>query len=248
MFLRYSIKISSWLLLTVASFNFDMYQFSNDLFILLFYKRWSGRIPQTTKVSIHNLPFFFQLTKIDTHKNNWIHSNRIYYNKLCVITYFVCVYVRTEMCTNNKFVSTLIWKCLDRLYWFFGGIYGVFTSLSTIFQLYHGDQFVCQKNMHLIMWIENAFKFCGKLIHFYKERISFLFYFEDGKCGAVSWLSLNAVEVKQTSHSLDVCRFRLFLWQFDGFLRIFHFPSSLKQPVLCIVHVHPHQWYLGLLD
>jgi hypothetical protein len=24
--------------------------------------------------------------------------------------------------------------------------------------------------MHLIMWIENAFKFCGKLIHFYKER------------------------------------------------------------------------------
>jgi hypothetical protein len=47
-------------------------------FILLFYKRWSGRIPQTTKVSIHNLPFFFQLTKIDTHKNNWIHSNRIY--------------------------------------------------------------------------------------------------------------------------------------------------------------------------
>jgi hypothetical protein len=110
MFLRYSIKISSWLLLTVASFNFDMYQFSNDLFILLFYKRWSGRIPQTTKVSIHNLPFFFQLTKIDTHKNNWIHSNRIYYNKWCVIAYFVCVYVRTEMCTNNKFVSTLIWK------------------------------------------------------------------------------------------------------------------------------------------
>jgi hypothetical protein len=40
------------------------------------------------------------------------------------------------------------------------------------------------------MWIENAFKFCGKLIHFYKERISFLFYFEDGKRGAVSWLSL----------------------------------------------------------
>jgi hypothetical protein len=58
---------------------------------------------------------------------------------------------------------------------------------------------VCQTNMHLIMRIENAFKFCGKLIHFYNERISFLFYCEDGKRGAVSWLSLNAVEVKQTS-------------------------------------------------
>jgi hypothetical protein len=53
-------------------------------------------------------------------------------------------------------------------------IYGVLTPLSTIFQLYHGDQFVCQTNMHLIMWIENAFKFCGKLIHFCKERNSFL--------------------------------------------------------------------------
>jgi hypothetical protein len=49
---------------------------------------------------------------------------------------------------------------------------------------------------------------------------------------------LNAVEVKLTSHLLDVCRFRLFLWQFDGFLRIFRFPSSLIQPVLYIVHVH----------
>ena len=58
MFLRYSIKISSWL-----SFYFDMYQFFNDLFILLFYKRWSGRIPQTTKLSIHILPFFFSLRK-----------------------------------------------------------------------------------------------------------------------------------------------------------------------------------------
>ena len=102
--------------------------------------------------------------------------------------------------------------------------------------------------MHPIMWIENAFKFCGKLIHFYKERISFLFYCEDGKRGAVSWLSLNAVEVKQTSHLLDVCRFRFFLWQFDGFSRIFRFPSSLIQPVLYIVHVHRHQWYMGLLD
>jgi hypothetical protein len=198
MFLRYSIKISSWLLLTVASFNFDRYPFSNDLFILLFYKRWSSRIPQTTKVSIHNLPFFFQFTKIDTHKNNWIHSNRIYYNKWCVITNVV--YVRTEMCTNNKFVSTLIWKrCFHTdmkmsrsiiLINFFL-IYGVLMPLSTIFLLYHGDQFVCQTNMHLIMWIENAFKFCGELIHFYKERISFLFYCEDGKREAVSWLSLN---------------------------------------------------------
>ena len=64
--------------------------------------------------------------------------------------------------------------------------------------------------MHLIMRIENAFKFYGKLIHFYNERISFLFYCEDGKRGAVSLLSLNAVEVKQTSHLPDVCRFRLF--------------------------------------
>ena len=134
------------------------------------------------------------------------------------------------MCTNNKFVSTLIWKrCFH-------------TDMKT------SRSIVCQTNMHLIMRIENAFKFCGKLIHFYKERISFLFYCEDGKRGAVSWLSLNAVEVKQTSHLLDVCRFRLFLWQFDGFLRIFRFPSSLIQPVLYIVHVHRHQWYLGLLD
>ena len=87
---------------------------------------------------------------------------------------------------------------------------------------------VCQTNMHLIMQIENAFKFCGKLTHFYNERISFLFYCEDGKRGAVSWLSLHAVEVKQTSHLLDVCRFRLFLWQFDGFFRkpIEDFPLS----------------------
>ena len=142
--------------------------------------------------------------------------------------YVLCM--RTEMCTNNKFVSTLIWK--PRFH----------TDMKT------SRSIVCQTNMHLIMWIENAFKFCGKLIHFYKERISFLFSFEDGKRGAVSWLSLNAVEVKQTSHLLDVCRFRLFLWQFDGFLRIFRFPSSLIQPVLYIVHVHRHQWYLGLLD
>jgi hypothetical protein len=51
------------------------------------------------------------------------------------------------------------------------------------------QQFICQTNMHLIMWIENAFKFYGKLIHFYKERISFLFYCEDGKRGAVSWIN-----------------------------------------------------------
>jgi hypothetical protein len=43
-----------------------------------------------------------------------------------------------------------------------------------------------KSSMHLIMRIENAFKFCGKLIHFYNERISFLFYCEDGKRGAVS--------------------------------------------------------------
>jgi hypothetical protein len=33
------------------------------------------------------------------------------------------------------------------------------------------------------------FEILCKLIHFYKERISFLFYCEDGKRGAVSWLS-----------------------------------------------------------
>jgi hypothetical protein len=49
------------------------------------------------------------------------------------------------------------------------------------------DSIVCQTNMHLIMRIENAFKFCGKQIHFYNERISFLFYCEDGKREAVSW-------------------------------------------------------------
>ena len=113
----------------------------------------------------------------------------------------ISIYVRTEMCTNNKFVSTLIWKrCFD-------------TDMKT------SRSIVCRTNMHLIMRIVNAFKFCGKLIHFYNERISFLFYCEDGKRGAVNWLSLNAVEVEQTSHLLDVCRFRLFLWQFDGFFR-----------------------------
>ena len=123
------------------------------------------------------------------------------YYVLCMRISNINIYVRTEKCTNNKFVSTLVWK-----------------------RCFHTDRktsrsIVCQTNMHLIMWIENAWKFCGKLIHFYKERISFLFYCEDGKRGAVSWLSMNAVEVKQTSHLLDVCRFRLFLWQFDGFFR-----------------------------
>jgi hypothetical protein len=114
MFLIYSIKISSWLLLTVVSFNFDRYQFSNDLFILLFYKRWSGRIPQTTKVSIHNLPFFFQFTKIDTHKINWIHSNRIYYNKWCVIEILLKVALKHH---KSKKINTIdldifisVWK------------------------------------------------------------------------------------------------------------------------------------------
>jgi hypothetical protein len=50
------------------------------------------------------------------------------------------------------------------------------------------------------------------------------------KRGAVSWLSLNAVEVKQTSHLLDVCRFRLMsdssMVSFGNPLRIFRFPPS----------------------
>jgi hypothetical protein len=33
---------------------------------------------------------------------------------------------------------------------------------------------------------------------------------------------------------------------FGNSLRIFRFPPSLIQPVLYIVHVHWHQWYLGL--
>ena len=123
------------------------------------------------------------------------------YYVLCMRISNISIYVRTKMCTNNKFVSTPIWKrCFH-------------TDMKT------SRSIVCQTNMHLIMRIKNAFKFWGKLIHFYNKQISFLFYCEDGKRGAVSWLSLNAVEVKQTSHLLDVCRFRLFLWQFDGFFR-----------------------------
>jgi hypothetical protein len=121
------------------------------------------------------------------------------YYVLCMRISNVSIYVRTEMYTNNKCVSTLIWKrCFH-------------TDMKT------SRSIVCKTNMHLIMRIENAFAFYCKLIHFYNERASFLFYCENGKRGAVSWLSLNAVEVRQTSHLLDVCRFRLFLWQFDGF-------------------------------
>jgi hypothetical protein len=35
---------------------------------------------------------------------------------------------------------------------------------------------------------------------------------------------------------------------FGNPLKKFRFPPSLIQPVLYIVHVHRHQWYLGLLD
>ena len=158
------------------------------------------------------------------------------YYVLCMRISNIRIYVRTEMYTNNKFVSTLIWKrCFH-------------TDMKT------SRSIVCKTNMHLIMRIENAFTFYGKLIHFYNERASFLFYCEDGERGAVSWLSLNAVEVKQTSHLLDVCRFRRggssgsSMVSFGNPLRIFRFPPSLIQPVLYIVHVHRHQWYLGLLD
>jgi hypothetical protein len=80
---------------------------------------WKQRfhISANHEIEYPQLAIFFQLTKIDTHKNNWIHSNRIYYNKWCVITYVLCMrisnislYVSTEMCTNNKFVSTLIYR------------------------------------------------------------------------------------------------------------------------------------------
>jgi len=63
---------------------------------------------------------------------------------------------------------------------------------------------------------------------------------------------LTFIELKQTSHLPDVCRFRLFLWQFGGFFRkpLEDFPLSsiFNTAVLYIVHVHRHRWYLGLLD
>ena len=63
------------------------------------------------------------------------------------------------------------------------------------------------------------FNFVVNWFTFTTNGFLFFFYCEDGKRGAVSWLSLNAVEVNQTFHLLDVCRFQLFLWQFDGFFR-----------------------------
>jgi hypothetical protein len=64
MFLGYSIKISSWLLLTVASFNFDRYQFSNDLFILLFYKMiWYNSTNHESEYPQLAI-FFFSLRKL----------------------------------------------------------------------------------------------------------------------------------------------------------------------------------------
>ena len=132
------------------------------------------------------------------------------YYVLCMRISNIRIYVRTEMYTNNKFVSTLIWKrCFH-------------TDMKT------SRSIVCKTNMHLIMRIESAFTFYGKLIHFYNERASFLFYCEDGERGAVSWISLNAVEVKQTFHLLDVCRFpltvRWFLsetpWGISAFLHL----------------------------
>ena len=123
MFLRYSIKISSWLLLTVVWFNFDKYQFSNDLFILLFYKRWSGRIPETTKLSIHNLPFFFSLRKSIPTKI--IESTVIGFtiiNDALLRTLYAYMYVlKCARIINlvphwyEQVVSTTIWKRLDRL-------------------------------------------------------------------------------------------------------------------------------------
>ena len=47
--------------------------------------------------------------------------------------------------------------------------------LSTIFQLYHCDQFVCQTNMHLIMWIEKALNYVVNWFTFTKN--GFLFFF-----------------------------------------------------------------------
>ena len=44
------------------------------------------------------------------------------------------------------------------------------------------------------------------------------------------------------------CSYDSSMASFGNPLRIFRFPPSLIQLVLYIVHVHRHQWYLGLLD
>ena len=63
--------------------------------------------------------------------------------------------------------------------------------------------------MHPTMWIENALNFVVNWFTFTKNGF-LLFYCKDGKRGAVSWLSSNAVEVKQ---STDFSSFLLWRWK-----------------------------------
>jgi hypothetical protein len=87
------------------------------------------------------------------------------------------------------------------------------------------------------MWIENAFKFCGKLIHFYKERISFLFYCEDGKRGAVRLLSLNAVCGSQADLSFTWClQVSVVPLTVRWFLEDFPLSFIFNTAGLCILH------------
>jgi hypothetical protein len=154
------------------------------------------------------------------------------YYVLCMRISTISIYVRTEMCTNNKFVSTLIWKpCFH-------------TDMKT------SRSIVCQTNMHLIMRIENAFKFCG----FTFTTNGFLFFFivkmeNVGLSVHFHWALWKSSRPLIYLMSAGFgCSSDSSMVSFGNPLRIFRFPPSLIQLVLYIVHVHRHQWYLGLLD
>ena len=87
---------------------------------------------------------------------------------------------------------------------------------------------------------------------FTTNGLLFFFYCEVGKRGAVSWLSLNLWKSSRPLIYLMSagfgCSSDSSMVSFGNPLRIFRFPPSLIQPVLYIVHVHRHQWYLELLD
>ena len=127
------------------------------------------------------------------------------YYVLCMRISNISIYVRTEMCTNNKFVSTLIWKrCFH-------------TDMKT------SRSIVCQTNMHLIMRIENAFKFCGKLIE--NVGLSVDFHWTLWKSSR-PLIYLMSAGFGCSSDSSMV--------SFGNPLRIFRFPPSLIQPVMYI--------------
>ena len=128
-------------------------------------------------------------------------------------------------------ISTLIWKrCFH-------------TDIKT------SRSIVCQTNMHLIMRIENVFKFCGKLIHFYNERISFLFIMKMENVGlSVDFHWTLRKSSRPLIYLMPAGSSDSSIVSFGNPLRIVRFPPSVIQPVLYIVHVHWHQRYLGLLD